>query len=91
MSTDTGCPDGPECKAKTLGEDCEEWDCGGFLCAVCDMVWCVANGAADDMPEACDECWARLQAEREHDAADDPQHGPQPEPGPARKPGPDRP
>ena len=58
------CPDGENCRAKRWTEDGGE-DCGGFLCAVCDSVWCCADGASDDMPEACDHCWCKAQ----HDGA----------------------
>ncbi len=57
------CPDRENCRAKWRDDDGEEHDCGGFLCTVCDGVWCFADGAFDDMPEACDHCWSKAHDE----------------------------
>jgi len=28
-----------------------------FVCAMCQRTACYCQGAADDMPDVCDECW----------------------------------
>lgn len=41
-------------------------DCGwgpgmSFVCSVCRRERCYCQGAGDNMPEACDDCWAKAQ------------------------------
>lgn len=56
------CPDGSRCKQMVQVAE-EEWcDCGGFLCEVCDGVYCCADSAphgTDALPHLCRYCYGR--------------------------------